>query len=459
MKRNNRTRSERIKLGIYQFNKFSKDRSLKVYKQSNKSKIVERYIANESTLIKNRLGLNLSYFKHFIVPGSGEENILIPKHFAMCDNYSSVMKIASQFASSVYDYPGMVITLDFSICEKVDVAALFFIQVLRLEMTEKLESFQSRLQYTKIVPSFKITLPKSANVIRLLRTSGYPVGPELEDLHLDTTFNANSTLGYFKGSAKQKHYRENRKGVCASRVVDFFNHCLSQHGHILNARSRNSFDGIITEVLSNCEDHSDRDTWFLTANFSKETGQGDDENTVGELNLTIMNFGESFFEGYEKTKNMNHLAYDDIDYSVTEMLKEYPKLSIGKEQLFTLIMMSDRISRLSYKDSSRGTGTIKLLNSFLNLGDFVDKEKNIIPNLSLFTGNTHLICDNNYKPFIRDNVYLLSLNNEKDLTIPPVNSHLKKLNEKFPGTLISAKIYFNKKHLDIKHGERNGKKN
>lgn len=445
---------ERLRKSRRELDKFLKERrkNKKLYSASNRSKLNDVYIKNENTLFDTRKDECLSDFGFLIMPGQGVLRVKIPSNFSMCTNYPDVMRTAKIFASSIYDYPNMIITLDFSDCQEADVAALFFLQVIRLEMLVRLESFQKRLKYVLIVPQFSIALPKSSNVCRLLVTSGYPVDKEyIDGLALDTTFNPNSTLGYYKGRASQKHVRENRKGVCASRVVDFINHCISQHGYELTAKDRGNFDGLILEVLSNCEDHSKRDTWFLTANFSTEKKEEIDQ-MVGELNIAILNFGESFYEGFLSSKKLNHEVFNEIDESVNVMLEDYPSIDFEKEQLFSLLMMSDGISRLTYRDDSRGTGTIKLINSFLELGDYEEKERGLAPNLSIFTGKTHLICNNEYKPFVKDNVYLLSLNPEMDFNIPPRKTHLRKLGETFPGTLLSAKIYLNKGHLDKKYG-------
>ncbi len=121
-----------------------------------------------------------------------------------------------------------------------------------------------------------------------------------------------------------------------------------------------------------------------------------------------------------------------------------------RENLFTLYALQDGSSRLKYVRESRGTGTMKFINSFLNLGDYQDNSKGYIPRLLIFSGATMLKCDNTYKPFEIEGVNYLSLNSENDMNKPPVSSHLMNLENRFPGTLIIGKIYLNQDHLKKK---------
>lgn len=397
-----------------------------------------------------------SFFKrfgYFITPGSGSLVVEIPEEFCLCTNYSKCIATTKEFASSIYDYLGNEIVLDFSKCKRADTAALFLLQILRLELTEIIDSMKDRFTHLKLVTEIKLIVSKKPDVVRLLITTGYPVDiKKFNDQNEEVVqMQPIDHMGYFRGKASQQHIRENRKPVVEQKVVGYLNKCLDRHKYELTEDDKNSLGGIIGEVLSNAEDHSLSDRWFITANFSADLKESHD-SMVGELNITIMNFGLSFYEAFEKTKIHNHYIYKEVENLVSNTKKLNPKMKFGDEQLFTLVMMSDQVSRLKYQEDSRGTGTIKFLQSFIEIGDFEDRKNGYVPNLSLFTGNTHLICDNELKPFLKDTVYCLSLNPENDLRVAPRESHLKILNEKFPGTLLSVKIYLNKKHLDKKYG-------
>ena len=180
------------------------------------------------------------------------------------------------------------------------------------------------------------------------------------------------------------------------------------------------------------------------------------KTTVPSTDFSTANFGYSIFEGFEENKTKNNVVYSDMQQMYDLVSQSTSKFT--KENLFTLYALQEGFSRLKFIQESRGTGTIKFIQSFLYLGDYEDEKKNFIPNLLIYSGNTLLICNNKYRPFSIDGVYYLSLNKEKDLTMPPETSHIKQLGYKFPGTLLIVKIYLNENHLKKKM-EENGRNN
>ncbi|WP_183568750.1 hypothetical protein [Mucilaginibacter sp. SP1R1] len=411
-------------------------------------------VETELKLINQTKNQVFGDFAELITPGTGELIIKIPTVFCLESNYSECMQTIKEFASSLYDNLGGHILIDFSKCSKVDSGALFVFQIIRLEIVKKLKFLQTKIKYN-VIPELNIKVPKSKDVIRLLIIMGYPISPDdIKNQDEDSTLNPFHFLGFLKGSASQKHYFENKKSVYSANVVSYINSCLDEHGYVLSEDETNNIDGIIAEVLSNAEDHSGQPDWYLTANFSKEMSQIGEED-VGELNIVIMNFGNSIYEAFLETKEKNNEMYVAVKNYVTSMINNHD-FSFNEEQLYTLATMQEQTSRLKFERQSRGTGTIKFINSFLELGDFEDKAKNYVPNLSIYTGKVHLVCDNQFKPRLKDNIYYLSLNPENDLAVPPRASHLKKLKSKFPGTLLSLKLYLNKKHFDNKYGGNYG---
>lgn len=440
---------------------------LKAVKRKNKfQKLSSVHIKLKNFAIRKDLKIVMSskdsvfaQFSHFITPTVNDQIIVFPKIFCFCTNYAECMKVIKNFTGSMYDNIGLDITLDFSNCEKADTAALFVLQIIRLELVDKIIALQEKLTYLIIKPNIKLIPPKSKDVLRLMMISGYPISEDdLINSKDDSTLNPLHLLGYLKGSRTQKHYLENKKSVYTASIVNYLNKCLIEHGYMFTEQEVNSIDGIISEILNNAEDHSGTNDWFITANFSKELSKVGSQE-VGEINLTIMNFGNSIYEAFQETKVLNAKMYDDVDRYAKSILAKYKNLPFTEEQLYTLATMQEQISRLKFERESRGTGTMKFINSFLELGDYEDKEKGFIPNLSIFTGNVHLTCDNTFKPFLKDDVYCLSLNPEMDLSLAPKASHLRLLSEKFMGTLLSVKIYLNKNHLDKKYGGSNGKDN
>ena len=425
--------------------------------------------SDQNHLIRGKHQVNLEYklftskkatifskYSGFITIGDGALILDVPINFNFCEEYNKSMDFIKRFASSIYDYPGKIITLNFEKCKKADSAALFVLQIIRLELLNKLENFQKRLNYINIIPKVEVTNSLSLDVLRLMRLNGFPIDiNDIGNIEYDSNLVPLHTMGYYKGEGTQKHYLENKKTIYSNKVIVYLNECFSELGYEFTDTYKNKLNGIIGEVLGNAEDHSNEGTWFISGNFSEEKIDDINEDFVSELNLTILNFGESFYEGFYNKRKENHIHYNLVNENVKSLLLIDSKSKLKEEQLFTLWMMSDGITRLKFQEPSRGTGTMNFINSFGDLAGYVNVKKGFKPNLSIFTGSTQLICDSEYKPFLKDGVKCLSLNSENDLKKLPNESHLKKLNIHFPGTLLSIKIYLNKNHLNQQYGGEN----
>jgi hypothetical protein len=373
--------------------------------------------------------------------------INIPPDFSFCSNYEITINTIRDLITSCINNVGDQVTLNFQNCTKVDQLSLFVLQVFKLEFTEKLNRLDQKLTILTSKISFRIIPSKDDVVNKMLFAHG--LAQEETEIKVSGLM-PEKGIGYLKGSKSQKHYSENKKGAIATRIRYFLNECLKEHGYEFNPSGENEIDGLLSEILGNGEDHSPFDTYYSTANYFLEFEPQNENDAVGEINLSVLNFGYSIYEGLEETKLSNYENYEFIE-SLCQ--KVYPKANSNlttRSNLFTLYALQEGVSRLKFEDSSRGNGTMKFINSFFALGDFEDNERNYHPELSIISGCTQVICDTKYRPFQVNGINFLSLNSENDLSIPPDPSNLKKLLTPFPGTVLNAKIYLNKIHLSKK---------
>lgn len=374
------------------------------------------------------------------------EKIDIPRDFSFCSNYKGSIEIIKDFVASVFMNIGKEITLDFSNCHAVDYPALFVLQIIRLEFLTELNKLDKKLSVLSSKVQMRVTNSTSQNVNKMLLMAGLIPQASLKAEGLMPI----DTIGFLKGSKSQKHYTENRKGLIATKIVNYINNCLSHHDYKLQQEGTNELGGLISEILNNAEDHSPQNTYFASANFLRESKIKPDDSVVGEINLTFMNFGYSIFEGLEASKEQNGDMYNQLDQVYNNVKDISKKTAFTKENLFTLYSLQEGVSRLKYTDESRGSGTVRFITSFFSFGDYEDDVKNYHPSLSIISGSTQLICDNKYKPIDKDGVFVLSLNTENSLNLPPNGQNLTTLKHSFPGTLFSIKIYLNKEHLSKK---------
>lgn len=407
------------------------------FKKEMDRKIISSFSFETDEFLNSILGIQ------YIDPA---DSVSIPRLFSLERNYDESILILWNLRKLILFQLGKNINIDFSNCEKVDFGILFLMKVLLEEYLSNLKRLNNKLQIYNVVPIINIKLSPFDNVNLKLVANKI-----ISDIDLkDNEFIPISTLPLIKGTKSQKHYTENKKGSATTKIRNFINEGLSRHKVCLSNTGEGLLDGLISEVLNNAEDHSPLNTWYAFGNLFETNRKSVNSDIVGEINLAVLNFGNSIFEGFEDTKEQNYEIYDNMQRLYETVISKSKNNQFTKENLFTLISLQEGISRLRYKEESRGTGTMKFITSFLNIGDYQDEKKDYIPRLLIYSGFTSIRCDNKFKPFRLDGVNYLSLNEENDLTLPPAKSHLIKLDNKFPGTLLIAKIYLNENHLSLK---------
>jgi len=373
--------------------------------------------------------------------------IKIPKHFVLEKHHTASFNTITEIRKAIVKFKGEQIRIDFSTCTEVDYSCIFLLLAILIEYTDHFEKLDQKLQMLKSRPEILIIPSKNDEVNARLMT-GYLIPEANETQSFLKPFSA---LNFIRGQKLRKHYLENMKGPAATTIRRYINENLRQHDFMLDELNASYLDGIISEVLNNAEDHSEFDTWYVSGNIFKSQHEKGSEEVVSELNLAFLNFGYSIYDGFENSKNENISTYRGM----TELYKEV-KLQMtspeqfSKEELFTLYALQEGISRLNYATEDRGTGTMKILKSFINLGDYVDEQKKLEPSFLIYSGNVFLKCDHEYRPTSYEGLDVLALNKENDLGKLPEKSHLKKLKSRFPGTFLVVKLYLNKRHLQNK---------
>lgn len=369
--------------------------------------------------------------------------IEIPEDFSFSTNYEeSIATIRNILVSLTYNSGGELV-ISFELCRKTDQAALFVLQIVKLDMAERLNSLNSRLSVLSSKVETRIKQSKSDFVNKMLFVNGFLKETEFKSEGLVPR----RGIGYLRGSRTQRHYSENKKGPITTKIRNFINDCLRDHGYEFTSEDVNEMDGLLSEILGNGEDHSPFDTYYATANSFIEVKGNNEVGFVGEVNLCVMNFGYSIYEGLEKTREENKENYALIEDLYQEVFPLVKLRTITKENLFTLYALQEGISRLKYLDQSRGHGTMKFIRSFFALGDYEDDGRQYHPELSIISGSTQVSCDNKYPPITINEQNFLTLNSEKTLKKPPDPTRLKNLKTLFPGTLLTVKMYLHSEHL------------
>ena len=379
---------------------------------------------------------------------SSFHKISVPEVFSFYHNFNDSIAFFRNLISFFVKEEGHA-TLDFSNCKYVCISTLTLLKIFYEEFIicqERYKEINRRceIRKLKIIPSFA-----DQKVKKFLHAFGYYEYNDFEDEDGEVL-----PFELIRGKYRNS-YRENTKTNAIQQIVDFINSSFEPVNKCLSPDGLNTIESLVSEILNNAEDHSHRNCeWYAHGIAFNEKQQGE---KVVELNLAIINFGNSMYEGFEETKDLNIVNYSKVNNKYISHSGLFNKeISFERESLFMLYMLNEGISRLKYVDSSRGNGTMQFLQAFTTLGSFGIKNANFNSLLNVISGHTILSCDNKVGPYTEGNHLILSLNEEKELSLLPNSRYLKYNKEFFPGTIIECKIYLNEQFFDeiLKDGEK-----
>lgn len=361
-----------------------------------------------------------------------------PEDFSFKDDFDGCVRFFRQLLSSFYYGRGDLV-LSFKRCKHSSISTFSLLEVLLRELYQMKITYNSN-RYIKC--SKEVVAVHSDKDVKTNKYLHSFIGLKLPEKEND-----GSKFFKFKlQEGRQRNYRENPKTRVSGNVVAFINESTIEAGVELNETGKHAIDGLIGEVLGNAEDHSAKgSTWFVDGISFSEVQHNVD---VVDVNLSIINVGPSMYEGFEETKEKNVENYSkcqrlyDIHKSLFTAFNRFER-----ESLFTLYMLNEGISRLKYKDDSRGNGTMRFLESFISLGSFGNHNPKFKGLLNVISGHTVLSCDNDMTVYSDGNFKKLSLNAEKDIRRLPDKRYLSYNKESFPGTMLECHIFLNKEHF------------
>lgn len=231
-------------------------------------------------------------------------------------------------------------------------------------------------------------------------------------------------------------------GKVEQDVTSHFNRCLRNINKELNENGLRIFDQIIGEVIANCQEHSGEFNQYFCSGYYANLGEN-----LGNYQLSIFNFGQTIYEGLKNSEKLPR----EVKERMEELIEKHKKKLFfmkdwDEEALVTLFSLQNKVSRVYEKGKQRGTGTVRMLNSFQEVGGCHYEEK--IPKMTIISGNIQIIVDNSEICQLKNKQ--LTFNMNKTLDEKPDKNYVKKIKNYFPGTMISLSIYLDKEWLDDK---------
>lgn len=390
---------------------------------------------------------------YIVKVSSAIDKCMISDKFSFRSSYEKTNNSLKEIFSKIYNRASNKFEIDFGNCNEIELSPLLVLIVILRDFY----SFSDRLSYkynNKKLNRKKIEILKSKNndVNKLLFACRLISS---EDCFFEGMKPFNST-DVIIGRKSSKNFSYNAKGPAIEKIKNQINICLKSINLELNPFGHSRFGKLIGEALGNAEDHSRINEWFALGIVMINENDENNQKVV-MLNLVMMNFGYSIYEGFEMTKDLNKDNYNRVEEMYIDVggsLKNKFFGNFTKESLYTLYILQEGISRRKYLKQSAGHGTIPFINAFMGLSG--DELESHVSDLAIFSGNTMVRCLKKYEPYKSINsdgegeIFKMSLNKENDLKKLPDKDCLKNLASKFPGTILSAKIYLNENTLKSK---------
>lgn len=231
------------------------------------------------------------------------------------------------------------------------------------------------------------------------------------------------------------------KEIDTTDIIDHVKSCLSRMNKPeLSADAISDLCQVVGEVLINAEEHSTTDYRYLIGYFEEKH----DPDHYGIFHLVVFNFGDTI---YDKFKDPNCPVPKTVE-RMKELSASYTKrkffspAKFEEETLWTLYSLQERItSKTNYKN--RGNGSIRFIESFLNLADNPAQDRHF-SKMAILSGHTRIIFDGKYrlhsKTINNETYQVITFNESGKIEETPDPDYVNFAKEYFPGTMIVAKI-------------------
>lgn len=224
------------------------------------------------------------------------------------------------------------------------------------------------------------------------------------------------------------------------RIIEYYNRCLKKNGYQLNDKGKIFFYRLINEIVDNAKIHNGYDDLYYCGGFYSDTTK--------KGQLSIISFGNSMYES---------LNSETTDINIKKKIKEYLSyqknffdVTYKEETSWTVYALQYKISRYNnIENPDRGTGTIRFIEAFMQMGKTSKNEK---PRMALLSGNTHIIFDGTYnlkeETINGEPIKVIAFNKNNNLKEKPDNEYVKSIKAKFPGVIINVEFYMDKTYLE-----------
>jgi hypothetical protein len=375
-----------------------------------------------------------------------KDEMLVPKIFSLHENYEETLVFIKKIYFILDSEKIRKLVIDYSQCERVTADAV----ALKDSVLRMFIDYKRRCLKIGRIPSFEniyIRNWQKPNLDKVMFTTGsisYFLGIKRE-------FPNVKALPFLIGDRGNK----NMGRTCELHITETMNYledCCAEMGSPLPHKLGKQLYDILGEIYINAEEHGSLGERFSLGFF--ERGELNDED-IGVLHFTVFNYGKTIYEVFKGPECQNKAVQDQMKRLSEKFTKNnwFKAAQFTEENLWTLYALQEGVT--SHANWRRGHGTITFLDRFFQIATFVGSLKQSA--LKLYSGNTQIIFDGTYPlksvPIDHEKpdgqkVKKLTFNKSYSFDEPPDKKFVNFVNDFFPGTLITAQIYLDKRLPD-----------
>ena len=365
--------------------------------------------------------------------------LFIPRVFSLTDEQHQTESF--QFIYRLFDilYYGRAKTIhiDYVNCEQIDVDASVCMDVLLEEFIRYFKARKRQLIQNEVEIIKPLNYNKDPILKVLFSIGGFSL---INGINLE--FSDIIPLPLQVGCRLQELNWE-RRAKEVTIIMDYVEKCLKRTDHALTDKASEQLYVSIGEVLANADEHATTDYRYSIGYFQESQPN---QNMLGILQLTIMNFGDTIYEKFTDSDCPNQTVVKQMrDLSAKYTANGWFRKAVFEEEaLWTLYALQQGVTSIPKK---RGNGFISLIDRFFGLkGDTLSDN---MSQMTIISGNTRIIFDGTHQiktvstldknGQLRDRK-IMSFNTSGSLRDQPDKNCVKFVSEYFPGTLVSAKI-------------------
>jgi len=416
-----------------QWKNYKKSRKKKK-KKKNIDHLDREYIRTYGCFINNRL-IRLSNIENRVY------TLICPEIFSLKQNFDSSMDFISHISSlactTVYDNANNIY-INLKKCKVYDLDASCVLDsvMMRLMPLLKKHNINLRVDFPEDYESLAFK-----NII----TTGF--------------VNEN---GWYTKKMPTNKIREKLKETTGIKFVDFNENNIENYdiitteivemifSNFINKKKHiNSMGKIISEIVDNVREHSEKKSWYIVGNVIPK-----DEYNKSSIRLAIFNYGNTISNNLKEFMNSESALLPSKQEKIVSISKEIIRKHIPlfktdyyeEDQAYTFLAIQQGISSKIIDDNNinkRGSGIYKLTKEIYKISDLSDDSW---ANISLISGNTMIKFKNKYKYKIENEIdeklYQINFNESNSIYIPQERDCIQKLKYNIPGTIIYLDFNF-----------------